>query len=85
MQKCITPKKGKNMIIKSKISPHWRKQLLIALGPLAWLAFLASIVLERLGNPDLDFLIGFLTGFSIVGNLVYIYVMTRHLRNIRRP
>jgi hypothetical protein len=71
------------MIIKQKIKPENRRQLLLALGPLAWLALVLSIFLGRLGNPDLDFLTGFLVGFSIVGNLAYIYVSTRYLRNQR--
>jgi len=71
------------MILKSKILPQKRTQLLIALGPIAGLAFILSIFLGRLGNPDLDFITGFLTGFSIVGNLAYIFVSTRYLREKR--
>ena len=66
---------------KSKLSPDSRIRLLIALGPLSGLAFLLSVFLGRLQDPNLDFLSGFLTGFSIVGNLVYIYVITRYMRN----
>ena len=68
------------MLVKSKLTPETRIRLLIALGPLSGLAFILSIFLGRLGNPDLDFLSGFLIGFSIVGNLAYIYVTTRYLR-----
>ena len=68
------------MIIKQNIKPENRKQLLLALGPLAWLAFVLSIFLGNAGNTHLDFLTGFLTGFSIVGNLAYIYVTTRYLK-----
>ena len=66
---------------KSKLSPESRIRLLIALGPLSALAFILSVFLGRLGNPDLDFLSGFLIGFAIVGNLAYIYVTTRYMRN----
>ena len=68
------------MLLKSKLSPEKQIQLLFGLGPLAWLAFLLSSFLGRLGNPQLDFLSGFLVGLSIVGNLVFIYVGTRYLR-----
>lgn len=68
------------MIIKQNIKPEIRKQLLFALGPMAWLAYVLSVFLGRVGIPDLDFVSGFLTGFSIVGNLAYIYVATRYLK-----
>jgi hypothetical protein len=66
---------------KSKLSHESRIRLLIALGPLSALAFILSVFLGRMQNPDLDFLSGFLIGFSIVGNLAYIYVITRYMRN----
>jgi hypothetical protein len=66
---------------KSKLSPKSRIRLLIALGPLSGLAFVLSVFLGRLQNPDLDFLSGFLIGFAIVGNLAYIFVTTRYMRN----
>jgi hypothetical protein len=66
---------------KPKLYTETRIQLLIALGPLAGLAFILSIFINSLENPDMDLLSGFLTGFSITGNLVYIYVTTRYLRN----
>ena len=72
------------MLLKSKISPEKRTQILFALGPLAWIAALLSSVLERTGTPHLDFIIGFLTGVSIVGNLIFIYVCTRYLREKRK-
>jgi hypothetical protein len=72
------------VLIKHKNFSKNRIQILTALGPLAWLALIASTVLGRLDNPSLDFVIGFLVGFTIVGNLVYIYVVTRHLRENRR-
>ena len=72
------------MLIKSQIKPENRIKILTALGPLAWLAFMLSIFLGRLENPNLDFATGFLVGLSIVGNLAYISVVTRHLRENRR-
>jgi hypothetical protein len=71
------------MQIKHKTKPENRKQILIALGPLAGLAVILSIFLGRMGNPDLDFITGFLAGLSIVANLAYIYVVTHHLRERR--
>jgi hypothetical protein len=71
------------MFVKSKIKPENRIQLIYALGPLAWLALVLGIFLWRLENPNLDFITGFLIGFSIVGNLGYIYVTTRYLRKNR--
>lgn len=71
------------MQIKHKIKPESRMQILIALGPLAWLAVVLGIFLGRVGNPETDFISGFLVGLSIVANLAYIYVVTRHLRETR--
>ena len=68
------------MHMKDEFKPQTRIQLLIALGPLAWLALILSIFLGGMNNPGLDFLIGFLVGLSIVGNLAYIIVVTRYLR-----
>ena len=68
------------MLIKQKIKPEIRMQILTALGPIAWLALVLSIFLGRMDNPTLDFITGFLVGLSIVGNLAYIFVVTRHLR-----
>ena len=72
------------MYLKPKIDPEKRIQIIIALGPLAGLAFVLSVFLGRMDNPDLDFLTGFLTGFSIVGNLAYIFMVTRYMRTNRR-
>ena len=71
------------MYLKTKFKPETRIQLLIALGPLSGLAFILSIFLGRLENPDLDFLSGFLIGLSMAGNLAYIYVTTRYLQKKR--
>ena len=72
------------MLKKSKIKPEARIQVLTVLGPLAWLTLILSIFLGRMENPNLDFLNGFLVGFSLVGNLAYIVVVTRCLRVNRR-
>jgi Ca2+/H+ antiporter len=71
------------MLLKQKINPEKRMQLLMALGPVAGLALVLSIFLGRTGNPALDFGQGFLVGISIVGNLVYVFVITRHMREKR--
>ena len=68
------------MYLKQKINPEKRVQFLMALGPIAWLALVLSIFLGSTGIPGLDFAQGFLVGISIVGNLAYIFVVTRHLR-----
>jgi Ca2+/H+ antiporter len=72
------------MLLKQKIKPEYRMQILTALGPIAWLALILSIFLGRTGNPTLDFAQGFLIGISIVGNLAYIFVVTRHMKRNRR-
>jgi len=72
------------MLLKQKIKPKNRMQILIALGPIAWLALVLSILLGHLENPSLDFVTGFLIGLSIVGNLAYIFIVTRHMRLNRR-
>lgn len=69
------------MSLKSKLTPESRIRLLIALGPLSGLAFVLSVFFGRLQDTNLDFLSGFLIGFSIIGNLAYIYVITRYMRN----
>ena len=68
------------MILKSCIKSDTRDQILRALGPIVWIALTISISLDRMGNPGLDFPIGFLLGFCIFGNLAYIYVTTQKLR-----
>jgi len=70
------------MPIKSLIKPETRTKILVALGPMAGLALMISIFLGRLNDPNLDFAGGFLIGLSIVGNLAFIFVVTRYLRKI---
>jgi hypothetical protein len=60
-------------MLNAKIRP----KALLMLGPLAQLALVVSIVLERLGNPAGDFVTGFLIGFAIAGNLAFLYAVTR--------
>ena len=67
------------MTIKRLIKPENRIKMITALGPVAGLAFILAIFLGRLQDSNLDLITGFLTGFSIVGNLAYIFVVTRHL------
>ena len=56
------------MLIKKQCRPN----LIKILFPVAQLAFVTAIVLGRLENQSFDFLIGALTGFSIVGNLAFL-------------
>ena len=72
------------MFIKSKHDPETRTQRALILGPIAWLAFALSVFFGRLHHPDFDFISGFLTGISIVGNMAYIFVATRHYKQNRR-
>lgn len=65
------------MWIKSWINPENRVRYFTWLGYAAQIALVLGISLERLENPALDFVTGFLIGFSIVGNLAFIYTITR--------
>ena len=65
------------MIWKTCEKSKYRKILFLMIGPLPWLALTFSIFLNRMGNQDFDFLTGFLLGFSMVGNLVYIFTTHR--------
>ena len=68
------------MFIKSHIRPENREKMLYWLGAAAQLALALGIILQRLENPSLDFITGFLIGFSIVGNLAFFYTTTRKHR-----
>ena len=72
------------MQFKQKIKPEFRMQFFTALGPIACLALVLSIFLGSLDNPNLEIVTGFMVGFSIVGNLGYIFVVTRYLIDNRR-
>jgi hypothetical protein len=65
------------MIIKSWIKPENRVKYFTWLGYAAQIALVLGISLERLENPTLDFITGFLIGFSIIGNLAFIYTISR--------
>ena len=65
------------MLIKSHIKPEIREKMFTWLGASAQLALVLGIFLQRLENPNLDFATGFLIGFSIVGNLAFIYTVSR--------
>lgn len=65
------------MSIKSNIPSEIRKRYFTWLGAAAQLALVLGIMIQRLDNPDLDFINGFLIGFSIVGNLAFIYTISR--------
>jgi hypothetical protein len=60
------------MFIKT---PHpW---LLKWLGPAAQLALACALFLERFQDPALDFPIGFLIGFSLIGSLAYLCITAK--------
>jgi hypothetical protein len=64
----------------TKIKSRYRSRLKPFLGPLAQLAFVAAIVMDRLGDPSLSFVTGILMGFSVVGNIMFLYTSARSLR-----
>ena len=68
------------MTIKSQIRPEIREKMITWLGAAAQIAFVLGIILSRLDNPNLDFLTGFLIGFSIVGNLAFFTISRRKMR-----
>ena len=72
------------MYLKQNIKPETRLQLLLTLGPVAWLAMSLSTYLGRLENPDLDFITGFLAGFAVVGNIAFLVAITRNWKENRR-
>jgi len=72
------------MLLKANLSPERRKQYFTYLGAAAQLALVLGILLQRLDNPGLDFFVGMLMGFSIVGNLAYLSFTTRSQKENRR-
>jgi hypothetical protein len=66
-----------------KLKPHRtteeRKRYITILFGAAQIALVIGIFLGRLEIPNLDFLIGLLFGFSLVGNLAYMLVVIRPL------
>jgi hypothetical protein len=60
-----------------KRTPEARRRYFTALGAAAQLALVLGIFLGRLEIQNLDFLIGMLYGFSIVGNLAFLMVVSQ--------
>ncbi len=65
------------MLLKTKQTPERRKKNLVYIVGAAQFALVASIILNRLDINGLDFLEGMLLGFSLVGNLAYLYTINR--------
>ena len=65
------------MLLKSNQTPKRREKNFAIIGGTAQIALVVSITLGRLDIDRLDFLEGMLIGFSIVGNLVYLYHVSR--------
>jgi hypothetical protein len=63
---------------KFKNAPEERKRYFTYLGAVAQIAFVAGILLGRLDIPGLDFLEGMLLGFSMVGNLAFLFFVGRN-------
>jgi hypothetical protein len=72
------------VIIKSFIKPQDREKFFIRFGGIAQLCFVAAIFLGRMEDPRLDFITGLLMGFSMVGNLVFVYNVSRKVNKQRR-
>jgi hypothetical protein len=60
---------------KLKRTPEARRRYFTALGAAAQLALVLGIFLERLEIQNLDFLIGMLYGFAMVGSLAFLFVV----------
>jgi hypothetical protein len=60
------------ILSKSKRTPEERKRTITILGATAQLALVLAIALGRMEIPNIDFLIGLLYGFAIVGNLAFL-------------
>jgi len=65
------------MYFKSNLSPETRRKYFTWLGAAAQIALVFGILLQRLEIPALDFFTGMLLGFSIVGNLAFIFTISR--------
>lgn len=65
------------MLIKKGLTSERRERVFVIIGGAAQIALVASITLGRLDIEGLDFLEGMLIGFSIVGNLAYLYTTNR--------
>ncbi len=69
------------MLLKLNLSPEKRIRYFTWLGAAAQVALVLAIMIQRLDNPEWDFINGFLIGFSIVGNLAYLYATRRLNQN----
>lgn len=70
------------MIIKSKITPENLKRYFTIFGACAQIALVLGIVLGRMEILNLDFVIGMLYGFSMVGNIAFLVFISRnHAKN----
>ena len=65
------------MFLIAKRTPEERKKYFTILGAAAQLALVLGIIMGRMEFPNLDFLIGMLYGFSMVGNLAFLIVIGR--------
>jgi hypothetical protein len=65
------------VLIKTGQTPERRERIFVIVGGVAQIALVASIILGRMDIDGLDFLEGMLMGFSIVGNLAYLYSTSR--------
>lgn len=65
------------LTIKQKRTPEERRRYFTILGACAQFALVIGIFLSRLELAHLDFFIGMLYGFSMVGNLAYLIIVIR--------
>jgi hypothetical protein len=65
------------MILKARQTPEERQKYFTIIGKLALIALITAITLGRLEFLKLDFVIGMLYGFSVVGNIAYLVVIGR--------
>ena len=60
------------ILSKSKQTTEERRKYFTLLGAAAQVALVLAIFLGRLEIPNIDFLVGMLYGFSMVGNLAFL-------------
>ena len=65
------------MLLKSKLFGKDRRALTTLLGGAAQIALVIGLVLGQLNVPSTDFVQGMLIGFSIVGNLAFMIIVSR--------
>ena len=66
------------MIAKPWIKAENRRKYFIRLGGVAQITLVLSILLGRLEYPAVDFLSGLFLGFSLVGNLAFLYTLSQN-------